>query len=1227
MRIALLACILAPFTALAGDWPAWRYDASRSASSPTELPLELQRHWSLSLPPLQPAWRDQAMMAFDVSYEPIVAGQTMFLASARQDSVTAYDTRTGSERWHFLCDGPVRFAPIFQGGKLYFSSDDGHLYCLNGESGQLLWKFRGGPSDRRLLGNERLISSWPARGAPIVADGVVYFAASIWPFMGTFIHALDAESGRVIWTTDGDGSTYIKQPHSADAFAGVAPQGPLGISGDHLIIPGGRSVPAIYDRKTGKLIHYLLNDNSKKGGGHEVTVAGEVFFNGPGAFKVSDGKYLGEFTTPVIGGSEQIFGYQLGEVRSFDLKGAPLTDPDKKVPRWKAEQLGAGKFSGLTTMIRAGDRLYLGSKGKVAAIALPLPKEGKLTPVWEMAVEGTPQSLVAADDRLFVSTREGEVLCFASGEAPAVKKPVPVEEAERVASPLVRPLLEQSKIQEGYMVVWSADLSLLRPLIDSTRCQVIAIDPSEAKVAAAREALIASKLYGVRCSVHVGTPSRFPLPAYLASVMVAPQSLNDTEIRKLFGCLRPYGGTLFLTQPDRDVESLREVVKAFPNAKVQESKAGLMLTSEGAIPGSADWTHEHADAANTRVSRDKVVKAPLGLLWFGGTTNEGILPRHGHGPQPQVAGGRIIIEGMDKLRAVDVYTGRLLWEAPFPGLGSFYDNLAHQPGANSAGTNFITLPDAIYVAYQNKCVRVDPATGKPVGEFQLPALPDGTRPRWGFISVAGDYLIGGADPLFDAQLEKQLKSPSKLIKFGENDNFSASRKLTVMDRHTGQVHWNAEAKMAFRHNAICVGNNKLFAIDRLSGRQRSLIDDTEKANAPKPRLVAFDMKNGQQLWEGKAEVFGTWLSYSEKHDILIETGRITRDSMLDEPKGMRGYRGKDGRELWFDKSALGPAMLRGDTVLRGQGACDIQTGKPILIEDPISGEPEEWLWSRTYGCNTPAASENLLTFRSGAAGFYDLCSEAGTGNFGGFRSSCTLNLIVADGVLSAPDYTRTCTCSYQNQTSLALVPMPEAEEWTFYGKGDPKKLVKRVGINLGAPGDRRSTDGTLWLESPSVGGLSPTVPVHVTGSKMSYFRRHPTKFQGPLSWVGSSGAVGIESAAIQLLPSEEEDRYYTVRLYFSEPEEVKPGERVFSVNLQGRKVLDHFDIVKEAGQPYRSLVKEFHAIRVEDELRLSFRPLAGSKGAILCGVEVIEETVSKGNEVSEGAKTPARLNP
>lgn len=45
-------------------------------------------------------------------------------------------------------------------------------------------------------------------------------------------------------------------------------------------MPGGRWVPACYDRYTGRLLHYELAANNKRGGGGAVAAGPEVFFNG-----------------------------------------------------------------------------------------------------------------------------------------------------------------------------------------------------------------------------------------------------------------------------------------------------------------------------------------------------------------------------------------------------------------------------------------------------------------------------------------------------------------------------------------------------------------------------------------------------------------------------------------------------------------------------------------------------------------------------------------------------------------------------------------------------------------------------------------------------------------------------------------------------------------------------------------------------------------------------------
>jgi outer membrane protein assembly factor BamB len=1240
----LLGLLLAAPSACAADWPTWRYDANRTAASPQKLPDKLHVHWVRHYPPLKTAWPDQPKMQFDAAYEPIVLGKTLFIGSSRHDCVTALDTATGQEKWRFFADGPVRFAPAAWEGKVYFTSDDGYLYCLDAAKGSLLWKFRGGPNDRKILGNERLISTWPARGAPVIADGTVYFAASIWPFMGTFIHALDARTGQVRWTNDGDGSIYIKQPHNADSFAGVAPQGYLVAIGDKLLIPGGRSVPACYDRITGKLLRYQLAENGKKGGGYDVMALGNLFLNGGAVFDLETQKHLAESGKQAVLTDDVLYAYASGALRAFDLKNAGIKEAktvdrfgtSTKTKRWLAKELASLKLPVVDALIRAGSRLYAGVDNQVLAIDLTAGQEPGI--IWKASVEGEIARLIAADDRLFAVTYEGQVYCFGAEQGVPRQHPIPktaLPQSEWTAR--IKQLLDTVQIVDGYAVVWGAyHTPLACELAAQSRLHVIVIERDVKLVQSLREKLIAAGLYGERVEVHQGGVDDFVLPPYLASLMIYEdcRTLNSAEktLQMIYAGLRPYGGKLCLLGATAKVEELakQSFSEGLPNARWTSTPEMVVVTREGALPGSANWTHEHADAANTRVSKDRLVKAPLGLLWFGGPSHEGILPRHGHGPQPQVLDGRLIIEGIDFLRAIDIYTGRLLWETHLPGVGIFYNNLAHQPGANASGTNYISTADGIYVAYGNACLRLDPATGKKTGEFKLPLFDDNKQPpKWGYLNVYQDYLIGGADPLFDPKLLPNLakmgsgddpepgKKPAKddlltkLLKSlrGNNDNLSSSKHLVVMDRHTGKVLWSVTAENGFRHNATCVGGGRLHTIDRLSGPQLAKLKRRGEEPATQPRLLVFDLKSGKELWSTRAEIFGTWLSYSAKHDVLVEAGRFARDTMFDEPKGVRTYQADSGKVLWYEPSYVGPAMIHGDTLLVDTTACDLVSGKQKMRPDPLTGSPVPWKWTRNYGCNTPAASEHLLTFRSGAAGYFDLCHDGGTGNFGGFRSSCTNNLIVAGGVLTAPDYTRTCSCSYQNQTSLALVHMAEAEMWTFLGSKDVKGPIRRLGINLGAPGDRRANDGTLWLEHPSVAGASPVLDIKTMPATPDYFRRHSSQVSGPLNWVAASGVKGLTSLRVVLDKDGDEERTFTVRLHFVEPDNLKPGQRVFSVHLQGREVLKTLDIAKEAGGPNRALVKEFAGIRVTDELTIHLTPSVDAEVAVavLCGLEVIEE--------------------
>ena len=109
--VALAVIVLAAPTAPAGDWPTWRHDAGRGSATPDPLPAELHLNWVLPLGQPRPAWpASQLELQYDAGYEPVAAGQILLVGSNANDSLTAYETRSGKEVWRFFADGPIRFA-------------------------------------------------------------------------------------------------------------------------------------------------------------------------------------------------------------------------------------------------------------------------------------------------------------------------------------------------------------------------------------------------------------------------------------------------------------------------------------------------------------------------------------------------------------------------------------------------------------------------------------------------------------------------------------------------------------------------------------------------------------------------------------------------------------------------------------------------------------------------------------------------------------------------------------------------------------------------------------------------------------------------------------------------------------------------------------------------------------------------------------------------------------
>lgn len=591
--------------AAAADWPMWRGNAARTATSTEPLPETLRLQWVREYPPLKPAfWQvRQERLQFDLGYEPVALGPTLFVASSRNDRVTALDAASGAEKWRFYADGPVRLAPVAWEDKVYFGSDDGCLYCLKAESGALLWKMRGAPSSRRTLGNERLISVWPARGGPVVEGGRIYFAAGLWPFEGIFIHALEARSGQPVWMNDRLGSMYAEHPHGAMSFGGPSPQGYLLMHRGRLVLPSSRAFPAFLDPATGELLHFEFGY-----GGHGSR---------PGSWFVASEPEGGLVVDPNLNTEIHDVGLQTIGQRSFRREPGEVLQ----------ENLVIGKE---TYRVKAS----------VAETIRVGPREFRFRDGFS-GVEGTIHTMLAAGGRLFVVTRAGAIYCFGGQPVEPKRYPLqtqPLEKSGDEAASPARSVLQASGQSEGYALVWGLGTGrLVEELASQAPLRVIVVDRDVEKIAALRRRLDAAGLYGEKIAAHAGDATEFGWPPYLASLIVCEDlaaggfALGGRFLDTAFEALRPYGGVLCLKLSDRQHEELASLLNRPALAGAQLRRAGgfSVVVRAGPLPGATNYTGQP--------NFDERVKGPLGLLWFGDTFQhhklfyQGITPESGRG--------------------------------------------------------------------------------------------------------------------------------------------------------------------------------------------------------------------------------------------------------------------------------------------------------------------------------------------------------------------------------------------------------------------------------------------------------------------------------------------------------------------------------------------------------------------------------------------------------------------
>jgi outer membrane protein assembly factor BamB len=286
-------------------------------------------------------------------------------------------------------------------------------------------------------------------------------------------------------------------------------------------------------------------------------------------------------------------------------------------------------------------------------------------------------------------------------------------------------------------------------------------------------------------------------------------------VKALIHPLRPYGGTMCLPKSNDLVELLNDGKPAgFARRRARNL---VMLSRRGALPGAADWTHEEADAANAGASEDRFLKAPLGLLWFDGSMRWFRKPG---GTVVRVDGGRVLVKA-EKLTAIDVYTGRTLWQATLP--------FGHSPT-----DQMVTTSNAIYVAGERDCVVLDSQTGDETWRISLPAGMEGT---WSNLNVRGNHLVA-----------------------------RSGQHLFCVNLTSGRDIWRYELSRA--NVSLATGGGRVFYAELPNPRR-------PQAEGQAPKMRALDIKTGELLWESPG---GSALRYSVTHDLIVTLSGIYKAS-------------------------------------------------------------------------------------------------------------------------------------------------------------------------------------------------------------------------------------------------------------------------------------------------------------------------------------------------------------
>jgi len=397
----------------AEDWPTYRHDGQRSGSTRSAVPAKLRRRWRVDV--------GQTVTA------PTMAGGKVFVVSTDAHRLSALDADTGKEVWSFTAGGRVDSPPTIHHGRAIFGGRDGYVYSVRAADGELAWRLRAGPRDRRVVVRGQVESVSPVPGSVLVRDGVVYCTVGRSSYLdgGIDLLRIDPETGRTRSAT----TIYSPDPNTGLQPAQYGPAAMPGALGeiltadaDHVYLrdlvfdPAGRRQPkgnahlltltGFTDGTWPHRSYWIFGTRCSLAGGCSGRARDLVY----GRLLVFDASSVYGYGRAGVHWSNQL---QDGPYRLFAL-GRPKGPKRWSKPspiRVRAMVLAGG------VLFAAGPAATRGDGGPAALLLAISAADGSELARCELSAPPVFDGLAAGAGRLYASLETGRVVCLAGRAA------------------------------------------------------------------------------------------------------------------------------------------------------------------------------------------------------------------------------------------------------------------------------------------------------------------------------------------------------------------------------------------------------------------------------------------------------------------------------------------------------------------------------------------------------------------------------------------------------------------------------------------------------------------------------------------------------------------------------------------------------------------------------------------------------------------------------------------